>query len=113
MRPADASRPAGPDMSCPAERDPSRGAVKVRVLGDMPGIADALRVIRAAAQAAGFEITDQTRPHLNHREPGYRVYITLRLPPDDTTESRGAAHRRQAIRRPAAPSRSRSTQEKR
>ena len=81
------------------------GAVKVRVLGEMPGIANTLRAIRDAAQAAGFEIADQTRPYPNRREPGYRVYLTLRLPANETPESRGAAHRRQAIRRPAAPSR--------
>ena len=84
---------------------PAPAAVKVRVSGDMPGIAAALLVIHDAARTWGFEISGQTRPYPNRREPGHRVYITLRFPPEEDTRSCGAAHRRQAIRRPAAPSR--------
>jgi hypothetical protein len=82
---------------------PGPAAVKVRVSADLPGIASAPRALHDAAQAGGFEIADQTRPYPNRREPGFRVYVTLRFPPQDPSESCGAAHNRQAIRRPAAP----------
>lgn len=85
-------------LSAPAD-------VKVRVSGDLPGIASVLRVLRDAAEIEGFEVSDLSRPYPNRREPGYRVYVTLRFPPEEETRLRGAAHSRQAIRRPAAPSR--------
>jgi hypothetical protein len=83
---------------------PAPAAVKVRLSGDTPWITDALRLLHAAAETAGFAVTSQSRPRPNRDEPGYRVYLTLRFPEEDT-ESRRAAHRRQAIRRPAAPPR--------
>jgi hypothetical protein len=33
----------------------------------------------------------------------FRLYVTLRFPTETAEDLRGAAHRRQAIRRPAAP----------
>lgn len=88
--------------------------VEFRLSGDLPGIATALRVLRDAAEIEGFEIGEPSRPYPNRREPGYRVYLALRLPADgDTTEQRGAAHRRQAIRRPAAPLPAKETRGKR
>lgn len=80
-------------------------AVKIRVCGDLHGIAEAVRVLHIAALAEGFQIPEKSGLYPNRREPGYRVYITLRFPADEDTEPRRAAHRRQAIRRPAAPSR--------
>ena len=79
--------------------------VKVRLSGDVPAIAEALRVLHIAALAEGFEIPEKSGLYPNRREPGYRVYVTLRFPPEEDTRSCGAAHSRQAIRRPAAPSR--------
>lgn len=76
--------------------------IKVRLSGDMPGITRALRVLDTAAETAGGRVDGQTSLYPNRREPGYRVYLALRFPPEENTESRGAAHRRQAIGRPAA-----------
>lgn len=77
--------------------------VKVRLSGDAPAIAEALRVLHIAALAEGFEIPEKSGLYPNRREPGYRVYVTLRFRPEDPAKSCGAAHSRQAIRRPAAP----------
>jgi hypothetical protein len=82
--------------------------VRVRLLGILPGISAAVRVLTAAAEAEGFEVAEVSQPYPNRRDPGFRLYVTLRFP--DTAETtdcqRGAAHHRQAIRRPAdAPSR--------
>lgn len=80
--------------------------VRVTLSGEAPGVASALRVLRDAAEIEGFEVTKPSRPYPNRRDPGFRVYVALRFPADDdTSDSRGAAHSRQAIRRPAAPSR--------
>ena len=79
--------------------------VQLRVSGDLPAIASALRVLRDAAEIEGLEFGEMSRPYPNRREPGYRVYVTLRFPPDENNRPRGAAHSHQAIRRPAAPSR--------
>lgn len=88
-------------------------AAKIRVSGDMPAIASALRVLHNAAQAEGLTVTAQSRPKPNRGEPGFRVYATLRFPPEEDADKRGAAHSRQAIRRPAAPSRAKEDHEKR
>jgi hypothetical protein len=69
------------------------------------GRAGTAAVFADATQTEGFAVTGQTRPYPNRREPGYRVYVTLRFPPGEDTRPCGAAHSRQAIRRPAAPSR--------
>jgi uncharacterized protein (DUF2126 family) len=82
--------------------------VKVRLLGILPGISAAVRVLAAAAEAGGFEVAEVSQPYPNRRDPGFRLYATLRFPAEDETteDQRGATHRRQAIRRPAAiPSR--------
>jgi hypothetical protein len=77
--------------------------VKVRLLGILPGVSAAVRVPTAAADAEGFEVAEVSQPYPNRRDPGFRLYVTLRFPADgDTTGQRGAAHSRQAIRRPAA-----------
>jgi hypothetical protein len=81
------------------------GDVKVRLSGDLPGIAGALRVLHTAALAEGFGIPEISGHYPNRRKPGCRVYVTLRFPPGETTELGRAAHSHQAIRRPAAPSR--------
>jgi len=79
--------------------------VKVRLLGILPGISAAVRVLTAAAEAEGFEVAEVSQPYPNRRDPGFRLYATLRFPADDETteDQRGATHSRQAIRRPAAP----------
>ena len=76
--------------------------IKVRLSGDMPGITQALRVLDDAAATSGGRLDGQTVPYPNRREPGYRVYLALRLPLEENDKSCGAAHRRQAIDRPAA-----------
>jgi hypothetical protein len=60
-------------------------------------------VLHIAALDEGLEIPEKSGLYPNRREPGYRVYVTLRFPPADPAEPCGAAHNRQAIRRPAAP----------
>jgi hypothetical protein len=76
--------------------------IKVRLSVDMPGITQALRVLGTALEAAGGYADGLISAYWNHREPGYRVYLALRLPSEENAKSRGAAHRRQAIDRPAA-----------
>ena len=76
--------------------------IKVRLSGDLTGITQALTVLGVAVEAAGGYAEGLTSPYPNRREPGYRVYLALRLPLEENTKSRGAAHRRQAIDRPAA-----------
>jgi hypothetical protein len=76
--------------------------IKVRLSGDLPSINQALLVLGAAVKAAGGSAHGLTNPYPNRRETGYRVYLALRLPPEEYAEPRGAAHRRQAIDRPAA-----------
>lgn len=69
---------------------PSSGAyVRVRVSGDTPGVARALRVLHDASENGGFEIAEESRPYPNHREPGFRVYVTLRFPVPDGTDAAG------------------------
>jgi hypothetical protein len=88
---------------------------KVRLLGTLPGVSAALRALNAAAEAEGFEIAEVSRAYPNRNDPGFRLYATLRFPAgDETTEDpRGAAHSRQAIRRPAAALPAKETQGKR
>ena len=79
--------------------------VKVRLSGDAIALGAALALLASAAQGGGVEIAEQSALYPNRRDPGCRVYLTLVLPPEEESRSRGAAHSRQAIRRPAAPSR--------
>jgi hypothetical protein len=88
-----------------AASQPAPGTVKIRICGELPDIATALRVLRDAAEIEGFGFGELSRPYPNRREPGCRVYVTLQFPPDEDTRPCGAAHSHQAIRRPAAPSR--------
>jgi hypothetical protein len=78
--------------------------VKVRLSGDTAALGAALALLVTAAQTGGAEIAEQSALYPNRRDPGCRVYLTLLLPDAaGTTEGqRGAAHHRQAIRRPAA-----------
>lgn len=76
--------------------------IKVRLSGDLPGITQALTALRTAVEAVGGYAEGLTSPYPNRREPGYRVYLALRLPLEENNKSCGAAHRRQAIDRPAA-----------
>jgi hypothetical protein len=76
--------------------------IKVRLSGDLPGITQALTALSAAVEDAGGHTEGLTSPYPNRREPGYRVYLALRLPLEENAKSCGAAHRRQAIDRPAA-----------
>lgn len=77
--------------------------VKVRLTGDTAALGAALALLVSAAQSGGAEIAEQSALYPNRRDPGCRVYLTVLIPDAaETTDSRGAAHSRQAIRRPAA-----------
>jgi hypothetical protein len=78
--------------------------VKVRLSGDTASLGVVLGLLVAAAQNGGAEIAEQSALYPNRRDPGCRVYLTLLLPDaaETTDDQRGAAHSRQAIRRPAA-----------
>jgi hypothetical protein len=82
--------------------------VKVRLTGDTAALGALVALLVSAAQSGGAEIAGQSDLYPNRRDPGSRVYLTVLLPDaaDTTGDQRGAAHHRQAIRRPAdAPSR--------
>ena len=74
--------------------------VKVRLSGDAPAIAEALRVLHIAALAEGFEIPEKSGLYPNRREPGYRVYVTLRSAPSIRPNRAG---RHTAAKQSAAP----------
>jgi len=78
--------------------------VKVRLSGDTDALGAVLALLVTAAQTRGAEIAEQSALYPTRRDPGCRVYLTLVLPgAAETTEGqRGAAHHREAIRRPAA-----------
>ena len=75
------------------------GMVKVRLSGEQHALY-ALAAMLAANPAVEI-LAGPDGPYRNRREPGYRVYLTVRVPPHDTDQG-GAAHSQQAIRRPAA-----------
>lgn len=79
----------------------TRVPLRIRVSGGLDGIDCLLSALRAA----GLELSAQSSPRPNRREPGYRVYATVRFPGSARTsdKQRGTAPRRQARRRPAAP----------
>jgi hypothetical protein len=52
------------------------GVVSVRLSGDPAGIDAAV-----AALAAVFEVLNRTGPRPNRRDPGQRVYLTIRTTP--------------------------------
>jgi hypothetical protein len=73
--------------------------VKVRLSGDVPAVTEALRVLFRARHDEGFEMSEASGPYPNRREPGYRVYVTLRFPPENADR----AGRRTAAKQSAAP----------
>jgi hypothetical protein len=54
------------------------GVVKVRLSGD-PGDLEVVAEILARFGGAGVQILDRSAPYPNRRDPGQRVYLTLRL----------------------------------
>ena len=79
-------------------------SVGVRVSGDLPGTARFLDALAAAAHAGGFEAPEPPqalRAYPNRREPGFRVYLTVRFPQQHTDPPR--AGRRTAAKQSAAP----------
>ena len=70
--------------------------VKVRLSGDLPALA-ALAALLASHPAADI-LTGPDGPRANRREPGSRIYLTVRVPVPG--QARGLAHHRQAIRQP-------------
>jgi hypothetical protein len=80
----------------------ARIPLRVRVSGGLDSIDRLLDILRAA----GLELSAQSSPRANRREPGHRVYATVRFTAPNsarTDDKRGTAPRRQASRRPAAP----------
>jgi hypothetical protein len=75
--------------------------VKVRVSGDTQGIATALRILHDTSHIKGFEIAEESRPYANRREPGFRVYVTLRFPADDPAPRGASSGTASTTRRPA------------
>ena len=73
------------------------GLVQIRLLGSLPELT-ALAALMGSLP--GLEILTARGPCPNRHDPGERVYLTVRIdqPP-------GAAHGRQAGRRPAIPAR--------
>ena len=80
-------------------------SVSVRVSGDLPGIARFLDALAATAETGGFEVpeppTQGLRAYPNRREPGFRVYVTIRFPQQPTDPARTG--RRTAAKQSAAP----------
>lgn len=77
--------------------------VKVRLSGDAAALGAALALLVSAIQGSDAQIAEQSSPYQNRNGDGYRVYLTLVLPAAENTGPDGAAHSRQAIRRPATP----------
>lgn len=70
-------------------KSPGDTYAKVRVSGDAPAVTSTLRVLRVTSETEGFEVAEVSRPYANHREPGFRVYVTLRFPVPDGPASTG------------------------
>ena len=86
-------------MSTPAGRHRAGalpGMVKIRLSGELPAV-DTLTAILASCPAVDL-LTGPDGPYRNHRDPGHRVYLTVRVPAD-TAEQGGAGHSHTAIRR--------------
>ena len=77
-------------------------AVPMRLTGGPDACA---RLLMLVVKLPGPAVVRGPRgPYACDSEPGVRWYLTVR-PAEDLPTSRGAVHNRQAIRRPAAPSR--------
>jgi len=73
--------------------------VKLRLSGEQPAL-DMLTAILADCPTVEI-LTGPDGPYRNRREPGHRIYLTVRAHLDANGPG-GAAHSHQAIRRPAA-----------
>ena len=69
-------------MSGPAR--PAPGVVQVRLSG-LPADADALAAVLAGIPAVQI-LSGPDGPYPNRRQPGHRLYLTLRLTPATATE---------------------------
>jgi hypothetical protein len=54
------------------------GVVKVRLSGD-PADAEVVAEILAGFPGAGVEVLDRSAPYPNRRDPGVRLYLTLKV----------------------------------
>ena len=77
--------------------------VKVRLSGDTAALGAALALLVSAAQIGGAEIAEQSALYPNRRDPGFRLYVTLRFPTADGDASPTSAGRRTAAKQSAAP----------
>lgn len=77
------------------------GTVKVRLSGDRPDV-DALAAVLANDPAVEI-LTGPGGPRRNRREPGHRVYLTVRIPPWVVKPRQGQRTAAKAIRRPRDP----------
>jgi hypothetical protein len=55
------------------------GVVKVRILGAQPDLDVLASVLERLAVTVGMEVLDRDGPHANRRDPGGRVYLTVRI----------------------------------
>jgi hypothetical protein len=63
---------------------PAPGVVKIRLSGaaeDLEVVAEVL----AGYPGAGVEVLDRSAPYPNRRDPGVRVYLTLRIAAPEVT----------------------------
>jgi hypothetical protein len=67
-----------------ARRHPRPRTAEVCVSGIRRDVAIILMTLEAGAGGGRFEITDRRGPYPNRRDPGQRIYVTLRFPGDDT-----------------------------
>ena len=91
-------------MSAPGRQPATAaGAVSVRLIGDPDACT---RLAQILVGHPDLEVISGPRgPYACDTEPAVRWYVTVRPAGDMPTTQCGAAHHRQAIRRPAAPAR--------
>ena len=61
---------------------PAAGVVKVRLSGAPDDVAMVATLITDYDGAPGVEIIDRSAPYANRRDPGERVYLTVRVAPE-------------------------------
>jgi len=77
------------------------GVVRVRLSGAPADVQAAAGLLAALAElATGLDLIQTSRPYLNDREPGERVYLTIRL---TTPTPPGQRPQPPATPRPALP----------
>ena len=86
--------------SAPAGQAP--GVVKIRLSGAAPDIAAVASLLGYAAGPGGLDLVDMSQRYPNRRDPGERVYLTVRI---IIPAPRGASAQPPGTPRPALPQR--------